>query len=293
MTKAVVERADHQWIHGRDQDHRQERLRQRRVAVVGVGSVGGAVAKLVAQTGVGGLLLIDPGTMGWSNVGRHQLGAASVGCNKALEMMREIGRAYPHINASIHCEKLGPAANSVVRDLESCDLIVSATGNWAAESFLNDLQHGTNGFPPILYAWVEPKAAAAHAVLVLRGNTCFQCGVNDKGQPHVTVTDWAEATNVLQEPACGAAFTPYGPVELQWAHALVVECVIDALVGDAMTTVHRVWIGRRARVEAAGGAWSEKWAAEFGDPGDGGVTLELPWPTSATCRVCARREHVA
>ena len=39
--------------------------------------------------------------------------------------------------------------------------------------------------------------------------------------------------------------------------------------------------------------WSEKWIAEFGDPGSGGVTLELPWSASATCLVCARREHPA
>lgn len=293
VTKAVVARADHQWIHGRDRDHRQERLRQRRVAVVGVGSVGGAVAKLLAQAGVGGLLLVDPGAMDWPNVSRHELGAASVDGNKAIEMMHEINRSCPHIDISVHCHRLGPAAKPVVRDLTSCDLIVSATGNWAAEGFLDDMQHGTNGYPPVLYAWVEPQAAAAHAVLVFRGQACFQCGVNDKGRPNVTVTDWTEATDVLQEPACGATFTPYGPVELQWAHALVVECAIDALMGEATTTVRRVWIGRRARVEAAGGAWSEKWTAEFGDPGDGGVTLELPWPASAACRVCAHREHAA
>lgn len=292
VTKAAVDRADHQWIHGRDRDHRQERLRKRRVAVVGVGSVGGSVAKLLAQAGVGELFLVDPGVMDWSNVGRHQLGAASVGHNKAVELMREINRACPHVETSIHRDRFGPAASSVVRDLASYDLIISATGNWAAEGFLNDVQHGTNGHPPVLYAWVEPQAAAAHAVLVFRGQACFQCGVNDKGRANVTVTGWAAATD-LQEPTCGATFTPYGPVELQWAHALVVECAIDALLEEETTTVHRVWIGRRARVEEAGGSWSEKWIAEFGDPGSGGVTLELPWPASATCLVCARREHPA
>lgn len=40
VTKATIERADHLWIHGRDQDPRQERLRQARVAILGCGAVG-------------------------------------------------------------------------------------------------------------------------------------------------------------------------------------------------------------------------------------------------------------
>ena len=49
ISRSVVERADHEWIHGRDHDGRQQVLRDRRVAVLGCGSVGSTVARLLAQ----------------------------------------------------------------------------------------------------------------------------------------------------------------------------------------------------------------------------------------------------
>ncbi len=293
VTKAVVERADHARIHGRDRDGRQEALRQRRVAVLGVGSVGGAVARLLAQSGIGDLLLVDPGTLDWPNVGRHELGAASVRRNKAVELASQISASLPHVAVSGRTDRLESSSSRLVEELASRDLVVSTTGNWAAESFLNDVQHGSSGYPPVLYGWVEPNAAAAHAVLVTGEDACLQCGVNEVGRPSLTVTDWTQGGDTLQEPACGAVFTPYGPVELCHAHALVAGCAIDTLVGAVTTAVHRVWIGARRHVESAGGAWSAGWVSEVGDPGEGGVTLERPWSASDACLVCAARKQVA
>ena len=294
VTKATVERADHLWIHGRDQDSRQGRLRRLRVAVLGCGSVGGPLTRLLAQAGVGNLLLVDCGRMDWPNVGRHELGAASVGRYKAQDLAGEIEQAYPHLgDVSWRRGRVGLEAAGLMEELGTCDLIVSTMGNWAAESFLNDMQQGKADFPPILYGWVEPNAAAAHAVLVPRGEACFRCGVDDKGRPHLTVTQWEGSRDTLQEPACGALFTPYGPAELCWAHALLAETVIEALTGDRDSAVHRVWIGTESSIRAVGGTWSKEWVAEMGDPGAGGMTVERAWPASASCRVCGGQVRAA
>ena len=294
VTKATVERADHFWIHGRDQDPLQEHLRMVRVAVLGCGSLGGGLAKLLAQAGIGNLLLIDPAILEWPNVGRHALGADSVSCSKAKRLEQEIIKAYPHLgDISSRCEHVGPKARSLMDKVTSCDLIVSTMGNWAAENFLNDVQQEREHFPTVLYGWMEPNAAAAHAVLIPQGTACLRCGVNDKGYPNLTVTSWDNGYDMLQEPACGALFTPYGPIELCWAHALLAESVIDALTGQCTSAVHRVWIGYRNRIEAVGGAWSENWIAEMGDPGTGGLTLERMWSASSTCPVCIHKVRAA
>ena len=294
VTKASVERADHEWIHGRDQDRRQSTLRKRRVAVLGCGSVGGPLVRLLAQAGIGNLLLVDPDRMDWPNISRHELGATSVRCNKANEMAREIARDFPHLGEiSARSRRLAPHETALVREMASCDLIVSTTGNWAAESFLNDVLQETLEYPPILFGWVEPHAAAAHAVLVMQGDACLRCGVNDKGRPHLTVTDWTLGSETRQAPVCGGAFTPYGPAELCWAHALIAECAIDTLTENLTVSTHRVWIGSLRHVEASGGTWSPKWMSEIGDPGTGGRRLERRWPVSRSCPVCRRRERVA
>ena len=92
VTKTAVERADHLWIHGRDQDSRQEFLRGTRVAVLGCGLIREGLAKLLAQAGIGNLLLVDPDTLDWPNVGRHSLGADSVCDYKAKRLEQELSR---------------------------------------------------------------------------------------------------------------------------------------------------------------------------------------------------------
>ena len=292
--KAVVRRADHLWIHGRDQDRRQEDLREARVAVLGCGSLGGPLARLLAQSGVGNLLLVDPANLDWPNVGRHALGARSVNRSKAQELAREIEEAYPHLaHVSWRKKAVGNGASGLTDELLTYDLVVSTMGDWAAESFLNDVQQERERFPPIVYGWLEPHAVAAHAVVVPRLGACLRCGVNDKGRPHLAVTDWPDGGDSLQAPACGAMYTPYGPAELCWAHALTSETVIDAIVNQPAAAHHYYWMGRRHRVVEVGGTWSATWIAEMGDPGAGGLTAERPWPQSASCPVCARRMNAA
>ena len=293
-TKAIVKRADHLWIHGRDQDRRQERLRRARVAVLGCGSLGGPLARLLAQAGVGNLLLVDPATLDWPNVGRHELGAGSVGQSKAHELAREIEAAYPHLTEiSSRNKRVGMGESALMDELLTYDLVVSTMGNWAAESFLNDVQQESVGFPPIVYGWMEPHAAAAHAVVVPRVGACLRCGVNDKGRPNLAVTGWPNGGDSLQAPECGAMYTPYGPAELCWAHALTSEAVIETIVTQPATAHHYIWIGRRHRVVEVGGTWAATWIAEMGDPGAGGLTVERPWPQSGSCPVCTRRMNAA
>lgn len=288
--KSRVERADRDWIHGRDRDSKQAQLSRARVAVLGCGSVGAPVARLLAQAGVGNFLLVDPAQMRWPNVSRHELGASSVGQLKAKKLARKLEREYPHLGDIVsRCERVGPSNSSLLEELDSVDLVISTMGNWGAESFLNDVQQETAGFPTVLYGWVEPNAAAAHALPVSPGDTCLRCGVSETGRPHTTVTAWPSEADLLQEPACGATFTPYGPTELCWAHALLSGTAVDLLAGGSRGASYRVWVGSHTHIVAAGGAWAPAWVEVMGDPGAGGQIVEPVWQASGACPVCARK----
>ena len=287
LKKHPVIRADSSWIHGRDQDVSQGHLRNKRVTVIGCGSLGGSIVKLLAQAGVGNLLLVDSATLDWPNVGRHVLGASSVGKSKSKELANDITSSYPHLlNVSGHHVRFGPGEDTVLKETASCDLIISTAGNWTVDSFVNDLQQNMSWYPPILYGWVEANAVAAHAVFVPQGDSCFRCGVNDKGRPILSVTDWPLNNEIKQEPACGALYTPYGPVELCWAHALIAETAVDSLTRNVSTSIHRIWIGSHRRVKSAGGTWSQKWKDEIDDPGCGNLSIERKWTRSSDCPVC-------
>lgn len=288
IMRATVDRADHRWIHGRDQDPQQGTLRRARIAVLGCGSVGGPVARLLAQAGVGNHCLVDPQTLEWSNIIRHELGGAAVGKAKASALAEQLGADFPHLGkVSAHVEAWGLGQKNLAKELQACDLIVSAMGNWGAESLLNAYQKTASAFPPIVYAWLEPHAICGHAVVVFREGPCVQCGFTATGSPQLRVTDWPSETDVYQAPACGATFTPYGSIESAPTQALIAELAVDVLLKRVTKAQHRVWIGRRRRLEETGGGWNKHWRKQVGDPENGGFLLDRSWLPSATCIVCA------
>lgn len=292
VAKHSVRRADHRWIHGRDRDDRQDALRSAKVAVLGCGSLGAAVGRMLAQSGVGSLLLVDPELMDWSNVGRHVLGAPSTLKNKADELASHVRQHFPHLRrVSSFPSRIGPAASDVVEELRSCDLIVNVTANWSGEGFLNDLQRSGTKFPPIVYGWLEAHALAAHAVVIRQNGACLRCGVDDLGIRNFAAIEWPNEGDVLQTPACGGTFSPYGPAELCWAQALVTETTLDVLLKPPTWKNHRIWIGQTHRVRQAGGIWTTELTNAVGDIRNGGFTFERPWLASPSCPVCERHQQ--
>ena len=293
VVRCTVGRADHDWIHGRDQDPRQARLKQARVMVLGCGAIGAGGARLLAQSGVGHLTLVDHQLLDWPNISRHALGARSALEPKAAALAETLRRDFPHLGEiEGRVFTFGLGATGLMDELRTFDVIIGATGEWSADALLNEVQQSREGVPPIVYAWMEPHAAAGHTVLVRRTGDggCLHCGFDDRGRPTRTVTEWPEGEDLRQEPACGAVFTPYGAVELTWTQALVAELVVDVLLDRANGSAHRIWVGRRELVEAQGGKWSASWCETACDPGNGGFTLRQVWPASPSCPICKKAE---
>jgi len=86
VRRSQVDRADAQWVHGRGKDPRSVTLAQKTTTVFGCGSVGSFVIENLARSGVRTINLVDYDKMVWANVGRHSLGASSVGENKAVAL---------------------------------------------------------------------------------------------------------------------------------------------------------------------------------------------------------------
>ena len=288
VSKAMVSRADHAWIHGRDTDPRQPRLIASKVAVLGCGSLGSSVASLLAQAGVGNLLLVDPEKLEWPNISRHRLGARSVGKSKAEELVSALNADHPHLGSvKAVQDSVRPGSQELMVRLAGMDLLVSTMGDWPAECFLNDWQQSLANPPPILYGWLEPRAAAAHAVLVRPGGGCLQCGFDALGHPRLEVTRWPPQERELQSPGCSASFSPYGPAELCWAHALVSSAAINTLVAATMDRPHRVWVGCPDRILASGGKLADSWLDTAAHPTAGNRVHAFPWPRNPGCSACS------
>lgn len=158
----------------------QPNLSGKRVALIGLGTIGGFVAKFLAQSGagVGGgqLFLIDEQMLAPGNIGRHFLGLLHVGKNKAKATQEELRRIAPDSNVGIF------AGNVLERisDLFGFDLVVDATGERALSEVLNkefvNARRLDETKATVLHVWLVGNGVAAQALLVDGGaQACFRC----------------------------------------------------------------------------------------------------------------------
>lgn len=252
-----------------------------RVAILGCGSLGSGVAKLLAQQGIRDLQLFDPDVLGWENIGRHELGASDVGSNKARALENKLLRHLPDLKSVTSFD--GNWQSALLDDpslFGNVDLIVSATGDWGSDAALSDLQARGVIAIPVVYGWLERNAIAAHAVAIRGTDGCFRCGFDNTGRPRTMASSWWSDD---PDPRCGGGASPYGAIDLAAAQSLLARSALDVGSARAATPLWRVWTGLTSDLEAAGGFWSGRFRSVVGDPGEGGKLMGAQWQRDDRC----------
>lgn len=287
-----VERVDAEWIHGRGQSPSQRELGAKTVLLLGSGSVGAPVGHQLAMAGVGHIMTVDPASLSWANVGRHPLGANHVGTRKAIALTEMWRKAYPHARF----EGFDSTSHRFLADhpelVAKADLIICATADWKAEIELNFRQLCGEIAAPIVYTWTEPNACAGHAVLIFAGAPCLQCGFSHSGDCKFQVTAWPVEKKQQMEPACGAVFQPYGPIELLGTISVAASLALDALLGRVKAATQRIWAGPESLLMDAGGTWSKEWINGNMERGKGGFQEERVWERYPLCDACGGSDPV-
>lgn len=286
-TRIIVKRVDSSWIHGRGHDKHHACLRGKKVLLLGCGSLGGPLAQHLVMAGIGSLRIIDPQLLSWANVGRHPLGAEHVGRSKALALAEQLQQSYPHADVYGVLSTYEEFSSENLELVKEADVIVCATAEWETENLLN-LQKVNGELPPsLLFTWTEPNACAGHAVAIQGTSPCFQCGMTPKGAIRAPLTVWKEGIKNLSEPACGAVFQPYGPIELQGTVSVAASLTLDVLLGHTSDATHRFWVGPKTLLIAAGGDWSDTWRDGHSEREMGGMQKDLAWLKDELCPACS------
>jgi len=288
LSRQKVERVDAAWIHGRGHDPAQPILYGKNVTVLGCGAVGSLAAVRLAQSGIGGMILVDPQSLEGPNAGRHALGVRSVGFGKAASLAQEIGRRFPHMRTIEALPRSWASLSDAERErITQCDLIVCAIGDWAAEGPINEWHQARGAVPPIVYGWMEERGAAGHALALLRPGACIACLLNDDGSMREPETQWQAGNMLRAEPACGVQYQPFGPVELGYVEMLVADLALEVLLSTVTDNAHRICATSSTRLAHLGGAWTASHAALRPVGVTGHFTTERPFSARAGCPVCS------
>jgi molybdopterin/thiamine biosynthesis adenylyltransferase len=287
-SKAV--RLDNSWIHGRDHNPHAKVLATKTVVVFGIGSIGCFVAELLALSGIGQIVLVDPDLLVSENASRHVLGVDSIGKNKATAMAQYLASRFPHLIISGHSMTCEGFCNEKLSSFKTPDLLISAIGSWRTEGWLNAMMVASSISSPVLYGWSEPHAAAGHAVVVRKEqNGCLRCIRDDMGKMKLPVTMWPDEGTLLQVPACGGYFQPYGAIEISHIHGLIADLALNVLLSVRITPVHKIWVGSKKIIDATGGTWNTSWTERHGELGEGGMMKTIEVISDPVCPECGRR----
>lgn len=254
VERCKVARVDGAWVHGRDHGSSYALVKNRKVAVIGCGAIGAALARLLAQAGVGEQIFVDADSLTTANVSRHPLGMFHVGVNKASALQEHLRREFPHLTFE-HAfrrrfESLTPKD---LDQLVSADLIISAGIDFDGEAALDHWRRSLPRPPAHLSTWAEAYAAAGHAAL-LYGKASILAGFDEEERPNFRLTDWPdEAGALVVEAGCGNSFQPHGVIDLHPIVGMAAGLALDTLLDKVPTSCRRVWMGDPAIVENQGG----------------------------------------
>jgi len=228
-----VERLDSERLYKRiGQDY--SKLNNKKVCLIGCGSIGSNIAMHLVKSGIEDLILIDNEVLSPENIYRHVCGMSEVGQNKSEALSKRITSHFPHTTVL----PFAATFHEVVLDdssfLQSMDLIISATGNTALERRLNHMQFTTEEFTPLLFAWIEPYGVASHAVLISNKNQgCFECCLDQKTLDFIySVGKFTKGDTLLQEPGCQTVFSPYSAIHSESASIIATKLALSFLSGD-------------------------------------------------------------
>jgi hypothetical protein len=109
-------------------------LKDIRVAIVGLGSLGGKIAVSLARCGCRQFLLVDDDILLPENICRHELSWMAVGMHKAKAIKEALSYIAPDIEVDARVHRLAGQESStsaarVLKALASCHLIIDATAD--------------------------------------------------------------------------------------------------------------------------------------------------------------------
>lgn len=237
LVPVLIERVDADWALARDHELTPlQKRREKRVLLLGCGSLGAPVAELLARAGVGHLTVVDMELFEPENTARHVLGFSSLNKSKALELAARLKSEIPGISVKGHLALASSWLANMVKTGDF-DLVLDCTGESSIRCLLSLLASEKLDGCDIAHLWMEPFCAAAHVVYLQPGD---RWPSNDPADTLINIAKWPADVRV-HLPACGAGFHPYGASDVMQVAGFSVERLLSHLDGEVQASTVWTW----------------------------------------------------
>jgi len=149
----------------------QEKLKNAKVLIVGLGGLGGPVALYLAAAGIGHLLLVDNDIVSLSNLQRQILfSTAQVGSSKVLAAQKHLLALNPEIKVTVVNERF--QIQNARELVNRCDVVIDGSDNFQTRYIVNDACVLEN--KPLVFGAVF-RFDAQVSVFAQKSAPCYRC----------------------------------------------------------------------------------------------------------------------
>lgn len=269
-------------------------LKEKRVLLLGCGSVGGYIASNLCQSGIMNIDILDNDFFNPENVHRHWLGFDAIspkGYKYKADLIKEkLEAQYPYSDID-SLSFVDRSAETYIKDakrLAQYDLIISALGEPTINLEINRIIRAHSITSPFLCCFNEPYGIGGHVVVVnLDSNSCLQCLYTDSISNELVPFRGSFAApnqNFKKNlSGCSSAFVPYSCLDSQQTAILAVRKAIDILMGNLTQNVLFSWVGSSELYIAQGYVFSEFYSA---NKNNGFIYFEKF--SNMNCKICGQ-----
>ena len=222
-------------------------FQDKKVLLVGCGSVGSNIERQLIQSGIGELILSDPDVFKVENLYRHTLSVYSLNTYKSHALKSSLSFEYPYTTIESYIYEL----MDIPKDLLSKqDLIIVAIGNATQERVFNEYLKDEKLNVPTIYTWLEGYGLGGHVVFVdtEMEKGCLQCNYMDPNSEepilHSNMNFLYPNQNVTKDMGgCGTLFLPYSHLDSEQTATMVSRMSIDVLNNNLNKSARISWKG--------------------------------------------------
>ncbi|MDO7355968.1 ThiF family adenylyltransferase [Acinetobacter baumannii] len=242
-----------------------QELQNKKVLLIGCGSVGSQIANQLASTGIGHLTLSDSDSFSLDNLYRHSLPASYISWPKTWGLKSELTKKYPWLNVEFMFSELLSLRYENI--LNTFDLIIIAIGSPTQERIFHDYCVKNSIETAVLNTWVEGYGIGGHAVIDIPDSKgCLRCAYVD---PLDFSRGLASNLNFLKPnqkltknlAGCGNAFLPYSNLSALQTALIASSLATKFLMGQLHSSSKVSWKGSDFDVIQAGLHLTDRYSA--------------------------------
>ncbi len=224
-----IDRIDKQYLMTRSNEVRNL-LSEKKVLLIGCGSLGGYIANELVRAGIENMMLVDADHLYEVNIFRHLLGLEYIGQYKCVALQRYLETNIPDLKITSLAENIEEAVQEGEIEFQQYDVIISATGIHNINRWINQFVYERKIDVPVVYAWNEALGIGNHVAYIKYDNIgCYDCFIgrnDDTGEVYDRTSYCKSGQDVVRKVAgCGNSFIPYGSTVSLKTAAICVDTV--------------------------------------------------------------------